>query len=130
MVLRIDQTRATASLLNEVYRARAGTITIAEKSSQGGSRENGLAERALPSVENLIRVLKLALETRLRTRLSVMHFVFRGCSNTALRSSTRFCLVQMGRQCGRACHGRRNHGEMLRDQSNVLCGLSKCRDLS
>ena len=77
MVLRIDQTRADTSLVNEVYRARAGTRTIAEKSSQGGSRANGFAERALPSVENFIRVLKLALETRSRARLLVMHFVRR-----------------------------------------------------
>ena len=35
----------------------------------------GLAESAVQSVEEMVRVHNLALETRLETLLSVMHFV-------------------------------------------------------
>ena len=75
-VRKSDQEPAIASLLDEVCRVRAGTRTEADTSSQGDARANGWAESAVQLVEGMIRVGKLALETRLATWLFVVHTVF------------------------------------------------------
>ena len=67
-VIRNQPSRQCATRL---CRARAGTGAVAEKSFHGDSCANGVVERAVHSVEEMIRVQKLALETRLETRLSV-----------------------------------------------------------
>ena len=68
--LRSDQEPAITAILDEVCRARPGTRTLAGRPSA-----NVMAERAVQSIEEMIHVHKLALESRLVTGLLVTHFV-------------------------------------------------------
>ena len=61
------------ALLEDVARRRVGAVTIIEKSPKGDSQSNGLAERAVRGIEELLRVHKLDLEARLGQVLQMDH---------------------------------------------------------
>ena len=75
VVLRTDGEPAILDLANRVGDLRLGE-TLLEHSPVGDSRSNGLAERAIQSVQKQIRVLKLALERNMKTKISVEHACF------------------------------------------------------
>ena len=64
LILRSDGEPAIVDLLNKVSDLRERP-TILEKSPVGDSQANGLAERALQSVQKQTRILKLAPERNL-----------------------------------------------------------------
>ena len=76
LILKSDQEPAVVDLLREVARLRGTRRTILEQSPVGDSRANGIIERAIQSVEKLLRVHKLALETRIDSKLPVTHTIF------------------------------------------------------
>ena len=64
------------AIITEVGRVRAaagGGKMIVESSPVGQSQSNGVAERAISSVEGQLRVLRDALEARLNVKLPVNH---------------------------------------------------------
>lgn len=63
-IIKTDQEPAIALLIKDVVQARQGVVTIVEKSPVGSSGSNGVVERAIQSVEGLIRTLKSACEHR------------------------------------------------------------------
>ena len=69
--LRSDQEPAITALLDEVRRARPGTRKLAER-----LLADELGERAVRSIEEMIRVHKGSTEWRLGIGLLVMHFAF------------------------------------------------------
>ena len=73
VVLRSDQEPAIKDMLQEVAKQRPWARTVVESSPSGDSKSNGFAERAVQSIEELVRVHKLALERRLGQRLKVSH---------------------------------------------------------
>ena len=56
VTLRSDQEPAITSTLDEVCKIRKDARTVPEVSPTGDSRANGIAERAVQSVEEMIRV--------------------------------------------------------------------------
>ena len=63
-VIKHDQEPAIKDLVKEIARKRALGRTISEESPVGSSASNGLAERAVQSVEGQIRVIKSALQEK------------------------------------------------------------------
>lgn len=75
LLLRSDGEPAILDLLSRVADLRKSE-TLMESSAPTDSRSNGLAERAIQSVEKQIRVLKIALERNLGKNISVSHPCF------------------------------------------------------
>jgi len=76
LILKSDQEPAVVDLLREVARLRGTKRTILENSPVGDSKANGMIERGIQSVEKILRVHKLALESRIGTKLPVKHALF------------------------------------------------------
>ena len=64
IVLKSDQEPAIAVLVKDIVQARRGAATVVEESPVASSASNGVAERAIQSIEGLIRTLKCACEGR------------------------------------------------------------------
>ena len=73
VILKSDQEPATVDVLKEISKLRGLRRTMIEASPVGDSKSNGVAERAVQSMEKLTRVHKLAIETRIKEKLSVRH---------------------------------------------------------
>lgn len=76
LIVKSDQEPAIVSVISEVARLRAmagGGKFIVEASPVGSSASNGVAERAIQSVEAQVRVLKLAVETRWGVEIPAKH---------------------------------------------------------
>ena len=68
IVVKTDQEPAIAYLVKDIVLERGdekGCRTIVEQSPVGSSGSNGVVERAVQTVEGQVRVLKLALESRI-----------------------------------------------------------------
>ena len=120
VTLRSDQEPAITSVLDEVCKVRKDARTVPEVSPTGDSRANGIAERAAQSVEEMIRVHKLALESRLGVQLKVNHPIFawlvEHCADILNK-----CVVRAdGRTAWERVRGRKYHGEMLEFASKVM----------
>ena len=75
VVLKSDQEPALLDLLNEVARLRAPAQTIPEQSPARSSASNGRVERGTQAVEGQIRVMKDALEFRIKESVPGNHSV-------------------------------------------------------
>jgi len=120
VVLRSDQEPALTNLLDEVCRTRGDAKTLPEASPTGDSRANGLAERAVQSVEEMIRVHKLALESKTGVRLEVRHALFAWLVEHCADCLNKRVVGADGRTAWERVHGRRYHGEMLEFASKVM----------
>ena len=69
--IRCDQEAALKSLVREVARVRGDAVTISEHSAVGDSQGNGCIERAVRTVEEMVRTLKLDLEARVSETLKI-----------------------------------------------------------
>ena len=74
VVFRSDQEPAIIDLINEVARRRQAT-TFVEQSPVGSSASNGVAERAVQSVEGQLRTISDALQHRLHIDIPSDHAV-------------------------------------------------------
>ena len=72
VILRGDQEPALNSLFERVAEIR-GSVTVPENAPKGDSKGNGFAERAVQQLEEMVRVLKLALENAVGQRVAVSH---------------------------------------------------------
>ena len=73
LVIRCDQEAALKSLVSEVASERGDAVTISEHSAVGDSQRNGCIERAVRTVEEMVRTLKLDLEARVSETLTITH---------------------------------------------------------
>ena len=64
IIVKTDQEPAIDILIKDVVKARGAVGTVVEKSPVGSSGSNGVVERAVQSVEGVIRTLKSACEAR------------------------------------------------------------------
>ena len=79
LIVRSDQEPAITSLLNEVGRLRGaagGGSFIVEASPVGSSGSNARVERATQSVQDQVRVMRVALQGRWKVDVSHRHAVF------------------------------------------------------
>ena len=61
--------------MSDVARMRGDAVTISEHSAVGDSQGNGFIERAVRTVEEMVRTLKLDLEARISETLKLTHKV-------------------------------------------------------
>ena len=76
LTLRSENEPAIVDMLKQVAKLRGVGRTFLEQSPVGDSNANGVAERAVQSVEKMVRVHKLAFENRIGARLPVKHPLF------------------------------------------------------
>ena len=122
--LRGDQEPAIQDLLNEVARARNPARTIIEPTPQGDSSANGVAERAVQSLEEMVRVHKLALETRIGCRLEVSQSIFSWLVEHAADILNKFVVGADGRTAFQRLKGRKYTGTVLEFCSPVMFRVS------
>lgn len=72
VLLRGDQERALGSFLYRVAEAR-GQVAVLEIAPKGDSKGNGIAERAVQQVEEMVRAHKPALENAVGQRIPIGH---------------------------------------------------------
>ena len=113
VVLRSDQEPALQDLLREVGKTRLPAKTFYEVSPVGSSASNGVAERGVQTVEGQIRVLKDALETRLKEVIPSTHNILAWLVEFAGTLVNRY---EVGRD-GKTPH------ERLRGKQSRLLGL-------
>ena len=100
LTLKTDQEPAIVDLMRVVASLRGSNRTTLEQSPTADSSGNGIAERAIQSVEKLLRVHKLSLEGRLGDQIAVKHPFLPDLSNTLPIYSIDSLWVQMERlQC-------------------------------
>ena len=75
IILKSDGEAAVKAVIDEVALARGGTRTIKEEAPKGSSGSNGIAERAILSVEQQMRAMKSALEDRWKVEIPDAHAV-------------------------------------------------------
>ena len=63
VILKSDQEPAIVDVLKEIAKLRGPRRTMLEASPVGYSKSNGVLERVIQSVEKLIKVHKLSIET-------------------------------------------------------------------
>ena len=73
VMLKSDQEPAILDLLREISKKRLPAKTFLEESPVGASASNGVIERGNQTLAGQIRVLKDALETRLKTKVAGDH---------------------------------------------------------
>jgi hypothetical protein len=79
VVLKADQEPVMESIFKAVARERAakGAMrTVIENSPKGESQSNGVVERAVEAVEGMMRVMRSAIEERLKVKLSYEHAIW------------------------------------------------------
>ena len=71
VVIKTDQEAAIIDLFKTVGKARGVSQTILETAARSDSKGNGEAERAVQSIESMVRTLMIDLEERCGETLSV-----------------------------------------------------------
>ena len=86
VVFKTDQEPALVDLMKQICALRPSSRSCLTHSGVGDSKGNGLAERAVQPLEEMIRVHKLSFESRLKTKVPCAHplvawlVTLRGCA--------------------------------------------------
>ena len=113
VVLRSDGEPAIKTLMREVANERGDAPTVLENSPPSESKANGVAERAVRSVEEQIRVLKIAFETNTRKELSVQHPGMAWLVEHAADTLSKCIVGKDGRTGFERARMRKYHGDMF-----------------
>ena len=73
VTFKTDQEPALVDLANQICALRPESRSCITHSGVGDSKGNGFAERAVQSVEEMVRVQKLAVESRIKAKLPCVH---------------------------------------------------------
>ena len=119
LILRSDGEPAIVDLLNRVCDFRVPE-TLMESSPVSDSRANGLAERAIQSVEKQVRVLKLALERNLGCKIGVEHACFPWLVEHAADVLTKFVIGRDGMTAWERLKGKKYSGLLFEFGTKVL----------
>ena len=110
VTIKSDQEPAMKAIVSEVGRLRAaaggGRMTV-EMSPVGQSQSNGIAERAIQSVEGQARVMKNALEDRLGVRLPAKHPIMPWLFEWSALVLNRYEVGKDGRTSYERCKGKK-----------------------
>ena len=120
VTLRSDQEPAIIDLLKAVAVERSPAESILEHSAVGDSQGNGFVERAVRSVEEITRVLKIDLEKRMGEQLPVDTIVFSWLIEHATDCWNKLNVGADGKTSFERCKGKRYNGEMLPFGSPVM----------
>ena len=110
MILRIDQEPAIQALAQEVKKILKNE-TIIEASKKYDSQSNGRAERGVQTVEGQVRTLLVALDGRLKGKVSVFHRVVTWLVEHAVDLINKFAVGADGKTAYERVKGKRYRGE-------------------
>ena len=96
LIIKCDQENALVDLVREIARRRKGLETVVEHSEAKDSQTNGVAERAVQSIEVLVRTMKFALEKRLRLQIASNHAIMAWIVEHAAETLNRYHVGQDG----------------------------------
>jgi hypothetical protein len=119
-----DQEPALVDLVNKICSLRPESRSVTSHSGVGDSKGNGLAERAVQQVEEMVRVHKLAVEARIKEKLPVNHPMMGWLVEHAADLLNRYSVGQDGGTPYQRLKGRRFMGNMLEFGSPVMFRVS------
>lgn len=131
MVYKSDQESPLKTAIEETLRrtGKSGTFesyeAVPEYSAVGESASNGRAERAVQIVEDLLRTLKSALESRIGARLPVKHPVMRWLIEHTASLLNRFKVMPNGMTPYQALHGKRHDLKIVEFGEQVFYSVPK-----
>ncbi len=124
VMFKTDQEPALVDLVNQICSLRPESRSCLSHSGVGDSKGNGLAERAVQSVEEMIRVHKLAVETRIKAKLPCVHPMMAWLVEHAADVLNRYCIGKDGRTPYQRLKGRKFVGHMLEFGCPVMFRVS------
>ena len=116
--IKCDQEAALMDLTKEMARIRPRTIV--EYSRAKDSKSNGVAERAVQSIEGMTRTFKFALEKRLGIQIPSAHPVMGWLIEHAAETLNRYHVGQDGRTPYERVKGKAYKGEMVEFAQKVF----------
>ena len=123
--LKTDQEPAIRDLALAICKLRGEERTLEELALVGDSRGNGIAERSVQAVEEMIRVHKLALERRLGNKVPVSHKIFNWLVEHCADILNRFQVGKDGKTAYFRLKGKRCRTQMVEFGRKVMfrvCG--------
>ena len=124
VTLRADQEPALVDLLRSIGRLRHDGHTILELATVEDSKSNGFAERAVRSVEEMVRTLKVDLERRLEARVPIDSPALPWLVEHAVDLVNKLQVGSDGRTAYERLKLKRYHGEMYRFGEPVLARVT------
>ena len=119
-MIRCDQEAALKSLVSEVARVRGDAVTISEHCAVGDSRGNDFIERAVRTVEEMLRTSKLDLEARISETLKMTHKVIPWLIEHAVDLVNKVQVSQDGKTSFERVKKKRFNGDILRFANPVM----------
>ena len=112
LIVKADQEPAIQAIAKEIVGKRAGE-TIPEASKKYDSPSNGIAERAVQSVEGQVRTMKLALERRVNCKIPVDHKIMTWMVECGADLMNKFLVGEDGRTAYERIKGKKYRGEVI-----------------
>lgn len=131
LVYKTDQEYSLRNMIEEALRraGRSGTFeafeAVPEASAVGESASNGRAERAVQAIEDMLRTLKIALETRLGVRVPSAHPVLRWLVEHAATVLNRYRVNENGRTPYEEIHGQRSTQRVVEFGEQIFYSVPK-----
>ena len=131
LVYKTDQESSIKVMVDEALRrtGRSGVFesyqAVPEYSAVGSSQSNGRAERAVQALEDQLRTLKSALESRMNCRLPADHPVFRWLVEHAVSLINRFKTHEDGQTAYQFLHGKRASDKIVEFGEQVFFSVPK-----
>jgi len=120
VVLKGDQEPAIASVIEQVIKLRGDRRTVPEYSPKGESQSNGIAERAVQTIEGLIRSHKLELEEKIGASVPVETPIVTWMIEHCADLYNKYHVFKDGRTSYENVKGKRHRGEMLEFGQKIL----------
>ena len=111
VTVKSDQEPALLDLVNAIAKSRRG-ITHKEKAKARDSQSNGTAERAVQSVEGMVRTMKLDLEEKLGVPIPCAHPIMSWMVEHAAETLNRYLVGEDGKTPYERLRGKKYRGEM------------------
>ena len=119
-----DQERSLGAMITSAMDALSGSSdwagAVRENSAVGESQSNGKAEAAVQAVEDQIRVMKAALESRLSARIPSQHPVMKWMVEYAAVILNKYAVQPSGRTAYHDLHGKRVSERLVEFGETVL----------
>ena len=107
VTLKSDQEPALLDLVNAIGRVRGG-VTHKEKAKARDSQSNGVAERAVQSVEGMVRTMKIDLEEKLGTQVPCAHPIMSWMVEHAAETLNRYLVGEDGKTAYERLRGKKS----------------------
>lgn len=120
VILRSDQEPAIVAFLEQVARSRADEPTVLEHSPVGDSQSNGAAERAVRSLEEMMRTYLIDLERRANFKVPINHPLMEWLVEHSADMLNKCSHGSDGRSPYQRIKGRAFHGELAPFGSAIM----------